>query len=277
VRLLLGGDIQLSRYVWLTAQRRKDPTYPFHKIRQFLEGADIAFANLECVFVENPPFFEDRMVFRTHPSMVEGLKAAGIDIVSTANNHCRDAGSHGLEFTLQHLEQHGIAAVGTALTPQDTTKGTVIERKGVRFGFLAYTFDQRNGNHLTNDPRIAMLDESTVGRDVEALRTRCDVVIVSMHAGWEYWTTPNALQQRFAHAAIDGGAAVVAGHHPHVVQPVEEYKGGVIFYSLGNLVFDQAVRKGVREGAIGEVGFHGKQLSWHKLHPITIRDTVPTL
>lgn len=276
ITVALGGDIMLARYVYRYAQQRKDPKWPFQRIQQYLQQVDLAFANLESPFAENGPFFEERMVFRAHPSMVEGLTAAGFDVVSTANNHTRDAGSHGIEFTLRHLEKHGIRAVGTALRAEERAKGVVLERKGVRFGFLGYTFDQRNGNHADDDPRIAMMDARTVGRDVEALSREAQVIVVSMHAGWEYWTKPNDLQVSFARAAIDAGATIVAGHHPHVVQPVEVYKHGVIFYSLGNLVFDQAQRPGVRQGAVAEVGFEGTKLHWHKLYDVTIRETVPS-
>ncbi|MCC6363568.1 MAG: CapA family protein [Bryobacterales bacterium] len=264
-RLVFGGDVMLGRYVYLQARSRKDPTWPFREVAPILRHADIAFANLESPFAPNPPYFEDRMVFRAHPSMVEGLKFAGIDIVSTANNHVRDAGAPGIVFTLETLAKNGIAAVGTALRPQDVFKGVVLQSKGVRFGFLAYTYDQRNGNHPDDDARVAVVNQSTVARDVKDLRGRCDVVIVSMHAGYEYHVRPNPQQMSFARAAIDAGASIVVGHHPHVVQPVEEFKGGLILYSLGNLVFDQPLKKGVRQRAIAEVVFSGSRIAGYKL------------
>ncbi len=267
----------LARFVWMTAQQHKDTAWPFQRIAAVFREADVSFANLESPFAETGPYFENRMVFRTHPSMIEGLRMAGIDVVSTANNHSRDAGPRGIEFTLEHLAKHGIAAVGTVRAVTDKHEGVVVERNGVRFGFLAYTFDQRNGNHLNDDARVAMMNPNTVGPDIAALKTRCDVVIVSMHAGVEYVTRPNAQQTRFARAAIDAGATVVAGHHPHVFQAAERYKDGVIFYSLGNLVFDQAERKGVRQGAIAEVDFLGSQLAGYLVREVTIRNTVPGL
>jgi poly-gamma-glutamate synthesis protein (capsule biosynthesis protein) len=277
VRVVLGGDIMLARFVWLAAQQHKDPTWSFQKIATVFREADLAFANLESPFAETGPYFENRMVFRTHPSMVEGLLAAGIDVVSTANNHSRDAGPRGIEFTLEHLTKNGIAAVGTVRGEAEKNTGVVVERKGVRFGFLAYTFDQRNGNVLNDDPRVAMMNPLSVAVDIAALRARCDVVIVSMHAGVEYQPRPNDEQRRFARAAIDAGATIVAGHHPHVFQPAERYKHGVIFYSLGNLVFDQAERPGVKQGAIAEVDFWGDQFAGYLIREVTIRNTVAQL
>ncbi len=154
----------------------------------------------------------------------------------------------------------------------------MVERNGLRFGFLAYTFDQSNGNHKDLDARIAVMDIPIMQADVaRLLEHRADVVIVSMHAGSEYQPRPNPLQIEFAHAAIDAGARVVAGHHPHVTQPWERRAGGVIFYSLGNLVFDQFQRVETQRGALAEVVFSGKTLESAALLPVDIVRTVPRL
>ena len=113
-----------------------------------------------------------------------------------------------------------------------------------------------------------------MGADVSSLRERTDVVIVSMHAGNEYQPTPNVFQQRFARAAIDAGASLVVGHHPHVVQPVEQYRNGVIFYSLGNLVFDQFQSEKTQRGWIADVRFLGPRIASWGIIPIDIVNTV---
>jgi poly-gamma-glutamate synthesis protein (capsule biosynthesis protein) len=215
------------------------------------------------------------MVFKAEPEMIQALLQAGINIVSTANNHARDCGRYGVEYTLDWLEQHGIAAVGTAPTSEAARRGTVIGRNGVRFGFLAYTYDQSNGNHADLDERIAMMDTAQVTEDVKGLLERADAVVVSMHAGNEYQRKPNAQQQKFARAAIDAGASVVVGHHPHVTQPMESYGGGVIFYSLGNLVFDQFQQKDTQRGWIADVRFVGKRLAEYNVIPVDIVRTAP--
>jgi len=153
----------------------------------------------------------------------------------------------------------------------------VLERHGVRFGFLAYTFDQSNGNYKDADERVAMLDPAQAKQDIAAMTKRADVVIVSMHAGTEYQPKPNDQQRQFARAAIDAGAKVVVGHHPHVVQPAEEYHGGVIFYSLGNLVFDQFQRKETQQGLLAEVLFLGPTVMKYELLPVDIVRTAPRL
>ncbi len=148
--------------------------------------------------------------------------------------------------------------------------GVVLERHGVRFGFLGYTFDQSNGNWHDVDWRVAMLDIPTMQADVASLLRKADVVIVSMHNGSEYQPKPNQMQVEFAHAAIDAGATLVIGHHPHVVQPMEHYGPGVIFYSLGNLVFDQFQRVETQHSEIAEVVFAGKDITRAGSLPISI-------
>jgi poly-gamma-glutamate synthesis protein (capsule biosynthesis protein) len=151
----------------------------------------------------------------------------------------------------------------------------VLERNGTRFGFLAYTFDQSDGNYTDSDDRIAMLDAERMSADVKDMLERADVVTVSMHAGWEYSRTPNPWQQKFARAAIDAGASIVVGHHPHVTQPVESYGNGLIFYSLGNLVFDQFQRKETQRGAIADVRFMENRIVSYGMIPVQIVRTVP--
>jgi len=274
-RLLFGGDVMLSRHVAAVARKQADPAWPMRGVAGLFSSADIAFVNLESPFSDRGRTVEDGMVFKAEPEMIEALSIAGIDVVSTANNHSRDRGSHGLEFTLDLLAKAGIAAVGTGLTAEASHQGAVLQRNGVRFGFLAYTFDQSNGNYSDRDERIAMLDADRMTMDVKSMLGRADVVAVSMHAGWEYYRRPNPWQQKFARAAIDAGASIVVGHHPHVTHTAESYAKGIIFYSLGNLVFDQLQRKETQRGAIADVRFIGTRIVSYGMIPIEIVQTVP--
>ncbi len=265
----------LSRYVGARARRLLDPTAPLRDLAPLFSSADIAFVNLEAPFSDHGRPVEKGMVFKAEPEMVEALRLAGIDVVSTANNHARDCGRYGVDFTVDWLAKNGITAVGTGHTAEQAHQGAVIERNGHRYGFLAYTYDQSNGNFADQDDRIAMLDPQRMAADVASMRSRADAVIVSMHAGVEYQKQPNAEQRRFAHAAIDAGASAVIGAHPHVTQPVESYREGVIFYSLGNLVFDQFQRQETQHGLIADLHFAGAKLSSYSAIPVDIVRTVP--
>jgi poly-gamma-glutamate synthesis protein (capsule biosynthesis protein) len=276
-RILLGGDVMLSRYVGALARQRDDPASPLRDVADLFSSADIAFVNLEAPFSDRGRKVEAGMVFKAEPEMIEALRVAGIDIVSTANNHARDCGGYGVEFTLNWLQKNGIETVGTGQSAELAHEGAILERNQVGFGFLAYTYDQSNGNHADQDDRVAMMDLEEMVEDVKKLQERCDVVIVSMHAGTEYLQKPNAQQREFAHAAIDAGATIVVGHHPHVTQPVEDYGKGVVFYSLGNLAFDQFQRKETQRGWIADVRFIRNRLVGYGIIPVDIVRTVPKI
>jgi poly-gamma-glutamate synthesis protein (capsule biosynthesis protein) len=276
-RLVLGGDVMLSRNVAARARAKKDPAWPFREIAAVFAEADIAFVNLESPFSDKGAVMQRGMIFKTEPDMVAGLELAGIDVVSTANNHARDRGGYGLEYSLDHLSAHGIAAVGTGKTVEEAHAGAVLERNGLRFGFLAYTYDANNGNYKDVEPRIAVLDVNQMRADVAAMKGKTDVILVSMHAGAEYQLKPNAQQVEFARAAIDAGARAVIGHHPHVRQPWEWYGGGAIFYSLGNLIFDQFQRTETQIGSLAELVFEGTQLVQARTRTVNLVLTVPKL
>src|SRR5579863_2799203 len=171
-RILLGGDVMLSRHVGRVARDRHDSAWPLHDLAPVLRSADIAFVNLEAPFSDRGRLMEHGMIFKAEPEMIASLQAAGVSIVSTANNHTRDCGSYGVEFTLDWLHQHGIAAAGSAPTAEAAHAGTIVERNGLRFGFLAYTFDQSNGNHIDVDDRVATMDVPIMQADVARLLAR---------------------------------------------------------------------------------------------------------
>ena len=255
----------------------RDPALPFHKISPLMSAADITFVNLESPFSDRGPYHEGGLIFHAAPETIAGLKLAGVSIASTANNHARDCGPHGVEFTITWLRSHGIEPLGSSESEELTHRGLVLVRNGIRFGFLGYTFDQQNGNWHDIDTRIALANPAVVCRDVGALRKRADVVIVSMHNGVEYMPRPSKAQIAFAHAAVEAGATLVIGHHPHVVQPEERYENGLIFYSLGNFVFDQYQREATQHGEIVECSFLGTRLLATHIMPVKITPTGPEL
>ncbi|HPT26664.1 MAG TPA: CapA family protein [Bryobacteraceae bacterium] len=256
--MVFGGDVMLARWVGAKAAKENDWVRPLRGVSPAFLGADIAMVNLESPFSENGPYDGPGMVFRVRPEMIEALTGAGVNVVSLANNHVRDAGAAGLDYTVQLLEKHRIAVAGVS-------RDAVMERAGAKFRFFAYTYDQRNGNWQSDDTRVPGLLPAKAAADVRAARGRGECVIVSMHAGWEYHTKPNHYQKAFAKAVVEAGAACVVGHHPHVVQPAEEINGVPVFYSLGNLAFDQK-DPGTDRGQLAEVIFeHGRAVKWRLL------------
>ncbi len=246
VTLAAAGDVMLGRTIG-EGIASYGPGYPLEQVAAILQGADVAFVNLEAPLTgRGEPAGKD-FVFRGPPSAAEGLAGAGVDIVSLANNHMLDYGLAGLEDTLAALDAAGVAHAGAGSDEAAARAPTVIERNGLRIAFLGYVntppdsgsgFDVGSTAAAADRPGVAWLSPETVAADVAAARREADVVIVSLHTGLEYQEPPSPLQVEAAHAAIDAGAAVVLGGHPHVLQGIETYNGGIIIYSLGNFVFD---------------------------------------
>jgi poly-gamma-glutamate capsule biosynthesis protein CapA/YwtB (metallophosphatase superfamily) len=236
VGLIFGGDVMLGRTV---EQRMTQygPEWPLAQIASTLNNEDIAVVNLESPFRTDAKRTEiNSLILRGYPQGVATLAVAGIDVVSLANNHITDMGKTGLEETFSLLNKNNIAYTGAGTSPAEAAVPAIIARRGQRIGFLSYTYGvnfSSPGVHFQG-ARVELMREQ-----VASLREEVDAVVVLCHCGPEYAPSPTSTQKEFARAAIDAGAALVVGHHPHVPQPVEEYKSGLILYSLGNLVFDQ--------------------------------------
>jgi poly-gamma-glutamate synthesis protein (capsule biosynthesis protein) len=242
VTLIAVGDICLANGVERRMQQR-GAGYPFAALRPHLQRADIVFGNLECCLSTGGKRVPKKFNFRGHPRHAKALRQAGFDIVSLANNHALDYGKAALAETVRHLEKSGIVAVGGGRTLEAAHRLRVISVRGLRVGFLAYLGMFPSILPLrAKEPGVAMAELARVRRDVRAARERVDVLIVSMHAGKEYTFKHSARQQSIARAAVDAGADMVIGHHPHVVQDTEIYKDRPIFYSLGNFIFDPSPR-----------------------------------
>lgn len=267
-KLFFAGDIMLDRGVKSKIVAAGDPGLPFKNVAGEIWQADISFANLESAFF--PKSSSRNLVFNAEPDSVSGLRLAGFDILSTANNHTFDHGRAGLDFTYKWLNENSILPLGTSDTCH---QGQIISRNNIKFGFLAYSYTATNdGGIITNSSVCDANDLRQVTNDIRNLRWKVDVLIVSVHMGDEYTRTPNAFGVKFAHNAIDSGADLLIGHHPHWIQGVERYKNKWIFYSLGNFVFDQMWSENTREGLTVEVSFKGKTLNKIELRPVIIEN-----
>lgn len=240
------GDIMLDRSVG-QAMRERGMTYPFEAVQSLLAGSDLRFANLELPLTERGAPAAKRYVFRAPPAAAAALRGAGFTLLSLANNHLPDYGHEGLLDTLAALDQAGIAHTGAGRSQEEAHAPAVVTVNGLRIALLAYVnvpddagsgFSTRAWAAGPATPGVAWGTVEAVRRDVAAARAQADLVIVSIHAGFEYTAVPNAVQRELAHAAVDAGAMLVLGSHPHVLQGVEFYRGAPIVYSLGNFVFD---------------------------------------
>lgn len=259
--MLFVGDIMLSRSVGARMQELGDYTYPFHAIADTLREADITFANLENPVSARGVNVGSKYSFRADPRIIEGLQYAGIDVVSLANNHIWDYGREAFIDTMQHLRDGGIDYVGAGNTFDEAHRGATRNVGGVDVVFLAYTNLISSQVAATDTtPGVAYLNTEQMVRDIGDAKLRGDVVVASFHWGDEYQVIHNAQQDRIAKMAIDAGADLIIGHHPHVVQEVQQYSDGWIAYSLGNFIFDQTFSEETMRGLALRVTLDGDRI-----------------
>lgn len=242
VVLLAGGDVMVARHIGVLAGRRGLPAL-FEGLRGLAGPRDIFFANLESPLGPaglSPAFPEKPFNFLGSTGTAAALKESGFTLVSMANNHGMDYGPEAIAHTTNALTAAGVAWAGVGADATDARALRVLERRGIRFGFLAYA-DAHSPRVFADRDRagVSGLRPAWILEDIARWRSRVDVLVVSLHWGIEYADRPTDRQQRLARRIIDAGADVVLGHHPHVFQGLEEYNGGLIVYSLGNLLFDQ--------------------------------------
>jgi len=248
LNVLLFGDVNLGRSVGQELVKG-NVDFPFGRVRDSLSAESIVFVNLESQLTDqggetqHPKY---NLIFCGPPAGAEALRRANISVVSTANNHAYDYRMKGLRETIQSLRSRGLLFTGTSEDSVSTFPPAIVERNGIRVGFVAYT-------QFVNIPgpwsgRISLFDEARVRSEMESVRPAVDLLIASFHGGEEYMDRPNGKTQYQLRFLADAGADIVVGHHPHVVQGIEYYNGTYIFRSLGNFVFYQPQLEWTQKG-----------------------------
>ena len=274
ITLIFGGDVMLSRHVNDKIEKNKDYSWPFIKIADFLSSADLTIINLESPFLESKDYFvpTGSFMFKANPEAIVGLTESGIDLAALANNHIMNQGAKGLAKTQEVLSGAEIRTIGAGESEETAHKPEIFTIENKRFGFLDYAYPEDNSIATSKRSGIASMDINKMGADIQDLKTKADVIIVMMHAGEEYTTKPNKQQVAFAHAAIETGADLVIGHHPHWPQTWESYQGKPIIYSLGNLIFDQMWSSETSQGLAAKLSWKNNGWEEIELIPIKIRD-----
>lgn len=257
--LIATGDVILGRSVNLGAVRRNNFLWPFEKTAEVLRSGDLTFINLEAPLIRNCQPMSEGMSFCGDQRNVEGLVFAGVDVASLANNHMGNYGLDGINQTSKLLGENEILTTGTG--------GAVIKDiRGLNFAFLGY-------NDIGSLERgISWAENDKIASEVMVAREQAEKVIVSFHWGTEYTSRPTQKQRDLAHLAIDSGADLIIGNHPHWIQPLEIYKDKLIVYGHGNFVFDQMWSEKTKEGVIGKYTFYDDKLIDAEFLPIVIQD-----
>lgn len=222
--------------------------YMFADIAPYAAEADYIVGNLETVFAGRERTYSTYPAFNTPEQMGEALaRVFGLDLLSTANNHCMDRGISGLKTTLDYLDSYGIAHTGTYRSEEDSREPFIADINGARIAFLAYTYGLNGAN--PNSYSVNIISKDALQRDAEAAREEgADYVVALLHWGTEYQRTASESQRSLAKWLFENTEIdLIIGNHPHVTQPIEEFrvtvdgreKTGYVFYALGNFTSEQ--------------------------------------
>ena len=213
----------------------------FKSIAPFFEASDYGFVNLESPLTNggDPQGWKD-VVIKGNPALAKAMAKSGINVVTMANNHAGDMGDSGLLDSFKYCEKAGITVVGAGKTLKQAQAGAVLDKDGTKTAFLGFTDVLPVGYPATSSspgtsPGRANINAVTT--NIRNAAKKSDFVIVGWHWNFEYKRAPSALESSEGKAAVDAGADIVFAHHPHLLDGVQAYHGGLIFYSLGNLVF----------------------------------------
>lgn len=270
ISIFFVGDIMLARGIEYYMKKKNDWAYPFRNTADLIRSADIAVGNLEGPISARGERVGSEHSFRADPRAIEGLRFAGFDVLSIANNHIWDYGSEAFFDTLRILDENGMGYAGGGEDYSRAHTPFIQEVRGIKFAFLSYTdLVSRSLAVESSRPAIAFAEKEEIIRDIKEARKKADVVVALFHWGDEYAPRHNAFQEEIAHSAIDAGAKIVIGHHPHVIQDTEEYNGGFIAYSLGNFAFDQNFSEETRRGLMLRVVVRGNDVESVEELPIS--------
>ena len=238
-RLLLNAVGDIALFSIMQKRYEEQGLDPFARIKQVLQDCDVLAGDFEFPISRAgvpalPESFEN---YRVHPSAAEMLAGLRFDVLSLASNHIMDWGLEGIRTTQELLARMGIQTVGTGASCSEARRPVIVERLGMRLGFLAYA---KPGAYscTQNRPGAALLCLEDVVQDIAVLKPRVDHVILLLHWGIEFCDYPYPDDVALGRMFIDAGASVIFGCHAHVIQGIEKYKHGVIFYGLGNFVYD---------------------------------------
>ena len=255
VTMLFGGDLMLDRGVKNSVMKNFNGDYSalFENL-DILKKVDIAFANLEGPASDQGKDKHNLYSFRMNPSVIPALNGAGFSVLSLANNHMGDWNRDAFVNTLDRLKENEINYTGGGINKKEAEEPTIVEKNGIKIGYLGFSdvgpvaleaTDINAGILLASDPNYKTI--------IANAAKQVDHLVVSIHFGEEYKTIHNQRQENLAHRAIDSGAKIVIGAHPHVIQDTEIYKNGFIAYSLGNFIFDQYFSKNTMQGMLLEI------------------------
>jgi poly-gamma-glutamate synthesis protein (capsule biosynthesis protein) len=239
------GDVMLG---WEVGRKIKKVGVgaPWTGVKRYFDEADLVVANLECVISNLGARWPSKLIHLRAPlKAAESLVAGGIDVVSVANNHALDFGREAFMDSVRRLDAQGIEHAGGGANADAAREPVIVEENGLKLAFLGYvlpfssktTFNTREWQATASKAGLTIGTADAVRQDVNRVKDSVDIVVVMVHGGLEGRGRPSAAQRTFANAALDAGASLVLGHHPHVLQGYAKRGDKLIAFSLGNFIF----------------------------------------
>lgn len=248
------GDVMCHNTQYWDAYNQETDTYDFsyvfENISHYIQASDISIGNLETSFAGKERGYSNYPTFNSPDALAYNLKDIGLDIISTAGNHCLDMGFSGLSRTIDVLDDAGLAHLGTYKTQEERDQVFITDVKGVKIAFINYTYGT-NGIPVPSDKEfcVNLIDKDLIKKDIESAQSQdVDMIVACMHWGTEYRTTANPEQEELADFLFQNGVDVILGNHPHVLEPMEKRtitledgttKDGFVIYACGNFICDQ--------------------------------------
>lgn len=244
IRITFAGDAMMDWSVKETV-KQKGPDYPFLHIKEELYSSDLSVVNLETAITTGGVKVPKEYNFRSDPISLSGLKNAGFQLVSLANNHSFDYGQTGFTDTLDNLKKYQLDYIGGGLNKEEAYAAKIYNIKGRKIKVLAFSRVLPDFSWVASDTKPGLAngyDLTLIQNTIEKEKKDADFLFVYIHWGVETKRSPEPFQRNWAKSMIDSGADGVIGSHPHVLQGFEYYKGRPIAYSLGNFLFPNYIK-----------------------------------
>lgn len=248
------GDVLCHNTQYWDAYNKDSDTYDFsyvfEDIKHYFEATDLSIGNLETSFAGKERGYSNYPTFNSPDALAYDLKEMGLDIITTAGNHCLDMGFSGLSKTIDVLDDTGLKHLGTYKTQEERDQVFITDVKGIKIAFINYTYGT-NGIPVPSDKEfcVNLIDKDLIKKDLKSAKSQnVDMIVACMHWGTEYRTTANTEQEELADFLFQNGVDVILGNHPHVLEPMEKRtvtledgttKDGFVIYACGNFICDQ--------------------------------------
>ena len=268
---LFPGNIIESVGIGIGSQFSNHNGKPWEfQLKEHFSDSDFSFVNLESPLLSDTTKSHNS-TFAGSIDFAEFMSNVGITAASIANNHILEHNADGFQSTIKSLEKHNILPVGIYKDGKSDIQKVTLQ--GIEFGIVGFN----NIHDIKNNSQYANYSKQSVLESIDIMNSQnFDYKIISIHWGDEYVNIPSSKQINHARAFIDKGANIVIGHHPHTIQPYEEYNGGLIFYSLGNFMSDMIWSKNVRMGGVANIYLNKEKIIKSSLTPIYIQhDYIP--